>query len=616
MKSFLKRLSVLILLILTAGYSGTDALHALPTSAPPALWLPADAPYTSPRDEPCRASIPRDGPAAPQYVRLNHERTAALNMTDNLSLTLPDGMTYTAVRREMLPRPSGEAGYVWTGSLSGQPDSSVIFIVGDDQFYGRIGMPGRYIVIHRIEQDIYAVQQRELDAAPVTLIPMETDSVLETSPLPLPDASQTDQDSQDPPPINDDSNHQIDLLVIYTPAARSIMERVAGSVTLAVDGAVIQTNMILQHSGINTQLKQVHVHPVFYLEQPNEDIGADLRNLMGVSDGYMDEVHLLRDEYAADLVAMISGVWFASYSGIAPVPSPLDAAKGFSITEACNLQDTTFTEQIGLNLGSTRDVANAGLDQPVKPYGYGYQAPDAAFVTVMARRTGGICPPIVTANICPKVEHFSNVHYSLNGQPLGSASADNARSINELAPVVAAYRTPDPDISLQIVINGGFEIDADRDRTPDFWKRSASGKVKTACKQTGYNSPCALKFSGPASRIKQKLDVTAWNETRSTSQQPILLSVWVRTKKLVNQADVRLVLRYEDDTRTVLKVEIPPGTAPTYQMLSVSGMTEQKPVRKMKLVARLASGETGKLWLDDVHVTVYAAHAAHVRELR
>src|SRR5690606_9988768 len=206
-----------------------------------------------------------------------------------------------------------------------------------------------------------------------------------------------------------------------------------------------------------------------YLEQPNEDIGADLRNLMGVADGYMDEVHLLRDRHAADLVAMISGVWFASYTGIAPAPSPLDAAKGFSITEACNLQDTTFAEQIGLTLGSTRDAANTGIYQPVKPYGYGYQAPDASFVTVMARRTGGVCPLILTAYVCPKVERFSTPQQMLNGQPLGSANADNVRSINELALIVAGYRTPNPDATVQLVMNGGFEIDADADRTPDFW---------------------------------------------------------------------------------------------------------------------------------------------------
>lgn len=604
MKTFIKRIRVLILFTLFAGVGqvGQAGLSTTATLQTSSLWTPVNAPHFALRDEPCRASVPRDATAsAPQYVRLNHERIAVLETTTQLPLTLADGRTYAAVRREILPRPSGESGYVWTGTLTGQPDSSVILVVSGDQFYGRIGMAGQYTIIHRIDDAIYAIEQQELDAAPITLLAPDAFGIdsPQRTPLALPPMNTL-------PPVEEDTR-QISLMVVYTPAARSIMERVAGSVALAVDGAVAQTNLIFQNSGIDARLKLVLVHPVFYLEQPNEDVGADLRHLMGVSDGYMDEVHLLRDQYAADLVAMISGVWFASYSGIAPVPSPLDAAKGFSITEACNLQDTTFTEQIGLTLGSTRDAANAGTDQPVKPYGYGYQAPDASFVTVMARRTSGICPPILTAYICPKVERFSNPQQMVNGQPLGSANADNVRSINELAPLVADYRQPNPDATVQLVMNGGFEIDADADRTPDFWKPTAFGSVKTACKQTGYNSRCALKFSGPGSRIKQKLPETLWSGARFAPDAPILLSAWVRTRRLTHSADLRLITDYEDGSRAVLKLVIPPGTMPHFQLLSASGTAEQKPIRKLKLVIRLASQESGKLWLDDVQVAVYAA---------
>src|SRR5690606_24611022 len=121
------------------------------------------------------------------------------------------------------------------------------------------------------------------------------------------------------------------------------------------------------------------------------------------------------------------------------------------------------------------------------------------------------------------------------------------------------------------------------------------------------NSRCALKFSGPGSRIKQKLPETLWSGARFAPDAPLLLSTWVRTRKLTHSADLRLIMRYEDGSRTVLKLVIPPGAMPDFQLLSASGTTEQKPIRKLKLVIRLASEESGKMWLDDVQVTVYAA---------
>jgi hypothetical protein len=589
MKPSLKQIAAISLFFVVFSSAPGGRIQAadtpLFTPIPPS-WIPITE-----RDDPCRSSIPLapDVRSMMQYVTLNGDRVAALRTTQTFFLSLFDDRNVTAVLREIAPRPSGESGYLWNGTLADVPESSVILVVGEGQLYGRIGLPGRYITLHQIEGEVYAIEQHELDADPVTLVAVEP-ALSNAAPLSLPNEVQ---------PLEDDS--QISVMVVYTPAAKSILERVVGSVSLAVDGAIAYTNAIFVNSGISTRLNLVHVEPVFYLEQPNEAVSADLQNLMGKSDGYMDEVHPLRDLYAADLVAMISGVWFASYAGIAPTPSPLDEAKGFSITEACNIQDTTFTEQIGLNLGSARDIAHANSsdEHPVLNYGYGYQAPDASFVTVMARRTGGVCPPIVTANVCSKIERFSSPGQTYNGQPTGTALADNVRSINELAMTVANYRTANPDTTTQIVINGGFEIDADADQTPDFWKTGSTGKSKTDCIDAGHNSLCALKLSGAGSRATQVLD-----SEMITSNTPILVAVWVRTKKLITDADVRLILHQVDDSKSVIKVMIPPGKLKDFQLLSANGMADQ-PVSKTKLVARLNASETGKLWLDDVSVTVY-----------
>jgi hypothetical protein len=564
------------------------------------LLIPIAAPLTAERDTPCRSTIPlapADNSTMTQsYVTLNAQRLAALRETETLDLNLANDLRYTAVRREVLLRPSGESGYVWTGTLADIPDSSVILVVGDNQLYGRIGFAGRYITLRQVDGEVYTIEQHVLDAVPVTLVDVESGASA-VLPLTLPADIQRLEDGS-----------QINMMVVYTPAAQSILERVAGSVSLAIDGAIVHTNTIFENSGIFTRLNLVHVAPVFYLEQPNEDFSADLNHLMGKSDSYMDEVHTLRDHYAADLVAMISGVWFASYAGIAPDPAPLNEAKGFSITEACNIQDTTFTEQIGFNLGSARDFVNANstAEFPVLGYGHGYQATDASFVTVMALRTGGACPPVVTENVCSKIERFSSPHQTYEGQPLGNeTTANNVRSINELAATVANYRTINPDAIGPLVINGGFEIDADRDKTPDFWKIGSEGKAKVDCVDAGHNSLCALKLSGAGSRTTQILDGEV-----IPSGAPLLVSFWVRRNKLVVGGEVRLILRDANGAKSLVAITIPPGTN-VYQQLSVEGIAPQT-VKKAKLIARLKGSEIGKLWLDDISVTIFESEAVRI----
>jgi hypothetical protein len=413
-------------------------------------------------------------------------------------------------------------------------------------------------------------------------------------------------------------------MVVYTPAAKSILERVVGSVEMAIDGAIAHTNQIFEDSGITTRLNLVHVAPVFYLEQPNVDFSADLNNLMGKTDGYMDEVHPLRDQHKADLVAMISGVWFASYAGIAPAPSPLDEAKGFSITEACNITDTTFTQQIGFNLGSTHDEANASALPPVQPYGYGYQDPKenagdyGDFVTVMAKRTGGECPPIVTANQCSIIERFSNPNQTHNGKPIGSAEADNVRSINELAVIVANYRdssgtstptstpdgtstpgaTPTPTAtdapaSAELVINGGFEIDADKDSIPDFWKGKGLVAGDGVVCTDAYAGKCALKLTGSQRSITQKLD---------SAGQTLNFSAYIAGEALTAGAQLRVVVKYTDDTSDKLTLDVPAGT---YDYTLLSGSVEPdttKTVKHIKVQARTKTA-SGSLTVDAVSVT-------------
>jgi peptidyl-Asp metalloendopeptidase len=70
-----------------------------------------------------------------------------------------------------------------------------------------------------------------------------------------------------------------------------------------VELAVAETNTAFINSGIHTQLSLVHSFRHDTYVEPSFD-GA-LSDLKGTSDGKMDEIHALRDQYGADLVVLI-----------------------------------------------------------------------------------------------------------------------------------------------------------------------------------------------------------------------------------------------------------------------------------------------------------------------
>ena len=144
-----------------------------------------------------------------------------------------------------------------------------------------------------------------------------------------------------PPAPRADDGSIIDVMVLYTRNALAIAGGSDGQAVAMISAKVPGVNQAFGAAGVMTQLNVVAYQPVFYLEQVNEDFHADLNNLTGTSDGYLDEIHALRDYYAADLVLLVTGTWFYLYTGdsdLMPVP---DESQGFAVWEAKGLDDDT-----------------------------------------------------------------------------------------------------------------------------------------------------------------------------------------------------------------------------------------------------------------------------------
>jgi peptidyl-Asp metalloendopeptidase len=77
--------------------------------------------------------------------------------------------------------------------------------------------------------------------------------------------------------------------------------------------AVAETNTAYSRSAVIPRLRLVHQEEVSYTE--SGDFSTDLNRLTNPSDGFMDNVHALRNAHGADLVSLI--IEGASLCGLA-----------------------------------------------------------------------------------------------------------------------------------------------------------------------------------------------------------------------------------------------------------------------------------------------------------
>ena len=271
------------------------------------------------------------------------------------------------------------------------------------------------------------------------------------------------------PPEEDGS--RIDVLVVYTPFARDDAGGRAEIETL-IDLRVAETNQAYANSGVIQRIHLVWTAEVDYTEVPRSldtQRTNTIEHLIDPSDGYMDEVHAMRDRYAADLVHLVVDNRFntgGEAKRLRDLSSPVDAASrhAFTISKVhVGSGSVIFAHELGHSMGLAHDryaelhVCCSGLNK-VYPYSHGYvnqrafesdAPPESYWRTIMSYPSQ--CDDVARLhNMCVPVLRFSNPELTYNGDPTGvpgdrpsssvAGPADARRSLNNTRRFVANFR--------------------------------------------------------------------------------------------------------------------------------------------------------------------------------
>jgi len=446
-----------------------------------------------------------------RYVQINFDilKGEHFKGADDIVLHLFPDVTLSATKLRIEWR-SAKA-YTWFGHLKGYDHSQAILVVGDGVMAGNITANGKIYQIRFVSDGIHAVREINQAAFPEELPPIPGN----TNPDEL---NVLPQSSPQP-----DAGDFIDVMVVYTPAAKigaGGTTPIQSLIQLAVD----ETNQSYINSGINQRLRLVHNEEVSYTESGNL-CGAstgDLERLAGTMDGYMDNVHALRDSYGADLVSLVTETGNPNACGcgyLMTTVSTAFAANAFMVTRRdCATGYYSFGHELGHNMGARHDWY---VDPEITPYPYshGYVYTPGRWRTIMAYNNE--CSPLN----CTRVQYWSNPDVLYGGVPMGVPEgsfhpADNRKTLNNTASTVANFRqsqVPTPDIKANN-LNGPITI-----HSADVLKLVVS--LNPAAAYTGQNADWWLVASTPFGWYYYNVGAGTWEPGLNVTYQGPLFNL-------------------------------------------------------------------------------------------
>ena len=412
MRHFSRGLALVSLIFLLTVFALSSAAAPPPNAGPPEHLF--------------RRSVPLNG----GFASVNSVAEArvdvnfiALERAGALRIRLLDGTQVVALRTRLEERSAGD--YTWRGHLIGIRERSVkgdvVLTVKDGAAAGVLYTSrGVYRLLpraggeHRLALTGQgATQGTSRECAGTVESPAETQSAFATQSIEA---------------LTDSPDRQ-DVLIVYTQKARSEAGGTA-AIEATMQNAIDLTHTAYDNSQITPRLNIVHMQEIDHREARH--FATDLSWVRNDP-----EVNGLRDQYGADMVALIiHNLTSCGTAYLMSEPSVDFAPNAYQVTAwDCAGDNLTLPHEFGHNQGADHNPEDA-TNYPTGaayPWSYGHYI-DGDYRTVLAYSAQCVV-------YCTRHPYFSNPSIIFNGDPTGIAGdRENYRTINDTAIYVANYR--------------------------------------------------------------------------------------------------------------------------------------------------------------------------------
>ena len=343
----------------------------------------------------------------------------------HLQINLFHDVFFTAWLYNAINHRSGST--TWIGKSIEEGPSSVILTVKDNIMIGSVSLGNKNYVIRYIGGGFHEILEMDHSKYAECKEPGSSDN--------LPPVGSGDFGLSRVQEADDGST--IDVMVVYTGAARSA----AGGTTAMqnlIDQAVSESNTGYGNSFVDPRLNLVHTEEVTYSES-NFNWGVTLNRLVGTSEGYMDNVHTLRNTYKADVVVMI--VNNTAYCGLANMIMANESGAFCLVSRICATGYYSFAHEIGHLQGARHDRYVDPTENSPFAYNHGFTYPTGGWRTIMAYNNA--CTAVGVN--CTRLNYWSNPNVLYGGVAMGEfggvgVGVDNHRCLNNTAYIVANFR--------------------------------------------------------------------------------------------------------------------------------------------------------------------------------
>ncbi len=372
--------------------------------------------------------------AQPRIIRQRNvvANTAPLYSRQNQLLTMnlfPDTtLELVGIRLE-----AAGPGFVWVGQVKGQPQSAAFLSVRGDLIAGNIATEkGEVFQIRPAGNGVHLVTQVDpsswhIEGDPIALFPAPGDAS---------------------PCGGTDEGHDIDALIVYTAAARAAAGGV-DQIEVLIYLATAETNQGYLNSGITQHLRLVRLAETAYVEL---GVSVDRDRLKNPSDGFMDDVHTMRNDAGADVVVLVEHYPADPYCGMAYIMGTVSTAfedSAFAVVEdSCATGYYSFGHELGHVMSARHDRYVDPTDGSPYSYNHGFTDATDGWRTVMAYNNA--C--VAAGTSCTRILYWSNPGNTYGGVAMGVSSglanaADNHLTLNNTAATVANFRCSSPGVS-------------------------------------------------------------------------------------------------------------------------------------------------------------------------